>query len=133
MLPENYKDELIGASISFMQTIADIYGPEKGQELWTTIADTVDPDLKGAVFMAMLTGNYRRDRLNVRNPFVGAIQNKVALIKCIRNYDRRRLSLKEAKDISDRLDNAGSEILEVDPNIRPTFVVELRKLGMVAN
>ena len=133
MLPENYKDELIGASISFMQTIADIYGHEKGMELWTAIAETVDPDLKGAVFMAMLTGNYRRDRLNVRNPFVGAIQNKVALIKCIRNYDRRRLSLKEAKDISDRLDNAGSEILEVDPNIRPTFVVELRKLGMVAN
>ena len=83
--------------------------------------------------MAMLSGNYRRDKLNVRNPFVGAIQNKVALIKCIRNYDRRRLSLKEAKDISDQLDNAGSQILEVEPDIRPSFVVELRKLGMVVN
>ena len=133
MLPEKYREDLVGAGISFMQTVADIYGAEKGMELWNTIADTVDPDLKGEVFMAMLSGNYRRDKLNVRNPFVGSIQDKVALIRCIRNYDRRKLSLKEAKDISDRLDNAGSEILEVDPNIRPTFVVELRKLGMVAN
>jgi hypothetical protein len=133
MLPEKYKEDLVGAGISFMQTVADIYGAEKGMELWNTIADTVDPDLKGEVFMAMLSGNYRRDKLNVRNPFVGSIHDKVALIRCIRNYDRRRLSLKEAKDIADRLDNAGSEILEVDPNIRPTFVVELRKLGMVAS
>lgn len=133
MLPEKYKEDLVGAGIGFMQTIADIYGPEKGMELWNTIADTVDPDLKGEVFMAMLTGNYRRDKVNVRNPLLGSIQNKVALIKCIRNYDRRRLSLKEAKDISDNLENAGSQILEVEPDIRPTFVVELRKLGMVAS
>lgn len=133
MLPEKCHDDLVGASISFMQTVADIYGPEKGIELWTTIADTIDPELKNEVFMAMLSGNYRRDKITVRNPFVAPIQNKVALIRCIRNHDRRRLSLKEAKEISDRLGNAGAEILEVDPSIRPTFVVELRKLGLVAD
>jgi ribosomal protein L7/L12 len=83
--------------------------------------------------MAMLTGNYRRDKIHVKNPFVSKIGDKIAVIKCIRTYDRRRLGLKEAKDIADRLDMAGSEILEVDPNIRPTFAVELRKLGLVAN
>jgi ribosomal protein L7/L12 len=131
MIPEKHREDLVGASVSFMQTVTEIYGAEKGLELWAAIADTVDPDLKGEVFMAMLSGNYRQDKIRVKNPFIGAIQNKVALIKCIRNYDRRRLTLKEAKDISDRLDNGGSEVLEVDPNIRPTFSVELRKLGLV--
>lgn len=131
MISADQKEELIGSSIVFMQTVSEIYGAERGQELWTAIADTIDPDLKGEVFMAMLTGNYRQDKIHVRNPFVSVIQNKVALIKCIRNYDRRNLGLKEAKDIADRLDNGGTEILEVDPNIRPTFKVELRKLGMV--
>lgn len=132
MLSDKHKHELIGAGIGFMQTVADIYGPEKGMELWATIADTIDPDLKGEVFMAMLSGNYRRDKINVRNPVPGSVQNKVALIKCIRNYDRRRLSLKEAKDIADRLNNGGFDILETEPELRPTFVVELRKLGIVA-
>ena len=133
MLTEKHREDLVGAGIGFMQTIADIYGPEKGMELWSTIADTIDSDLKGEVFMAMLSGNYRRDKINVKNPFVSKMSDKIAVIKCIRTYDRRKLGLKEAKDIADRLDNGGSDILEVDPNIRPTFAVELRKLGLVAN
>ena len=131
MLTVDQKEELVSGSIAFMQTVAEIYGAEKGQELWTTIADTIDPDLKGEVFMAMLTGNYKQDKVHVRNPFLGPIGEKIALIKCIRNYDRRNLGLKEAKDIADRLENGGREILEVRPEIRPTFIVELRKLGMV--
>ena len=130
MIPEKDKEDLVGASVSFMQTISTIYGAEKGMELWATIADTIDPELKGEVFMALLTGNYRQDKITVKQPFAGAIQNKIALIKCIRTYDRRRLGLKEAKDISDRLESGRTEVLEVDPNIRPTFAVELRKLGI---
>ena len=133
MLSEKYQEELVNASIGLMQIVSEIYGVERGQELWTTIADTIDPELKDAVFMAMLTGNYRRNRLHVRNPFVSDVANKVAVVKCIRTYDNRRLTLKEAVEIADRLNNAGVQILQVDPEIRPTFAVELRKLGLVAN
>lgn len=130
MLPEKHREELIDSSIAFMQTVAEIYGPEKGQELWTAIADTIDPDLKGEVFMAMLTGRYRTDKVHVKNPYLNPIQNKVAVIKCIRAHDSRRLGLKEAKDIADRLDMGGKDVLEVEPHLRPAFVVELRKLGL---
>ena len=133
MIPEKYREDLVGAGISFMQTITEIYGVDKGMELWNTIADTIDPDLKGEVFIAMLSGHYRRDKIYVKNPILGSVGNKVGLIKCIRTYDRRRLGLKEAKDIADRLDNGGSEVLEVEHMIRPTFSVELRKFGLVAN
>lgn len=132
MLPEQYRQELIGAGISFMQTVAEVYGAERGMELWGTIADTIDPDLKGEVFMAMLSGKYRQDTLHVRNPYMG-LSNKVSIIKCIRTYDRRRLTLKEAKDISDQLDAGGSVVLEVEHNIRATFAVELRKQGMIVS
>ena len=131
MLSEKDRHDLVGAGISFMQTVADIYGAEKGMELWSTIADTVDPELKGAVFMAMLKGDHRQDKIAVKQAFQGPVPNKVSLIKCLREYDRRGLSLKEAKDIADRLEMGQQEILDVYPEIRPTFVVELRKHNMI--
>lgn len=131
MLSESDRHNLVGAGISFMQTVAEVYGAEKGMELWTTIADTVDPDLKSDVFMAMLRGNFRQDKINVRQAFQGPVPNKVELIRCLRNYDRRRLGLKEAKDIADKLESGQPVILEVEPELRPTFVVELRKHSMV--
>jgi hypothetical protein len=130
-MTESQKEELIGAGVAFMRTVADIYGAEKGMELWSTIADTIDADLKGEVFMALLTGKYRQDKIHIKAPFVGQLQDKIKLIKCIREYDRRNLGLKDAKDISDRLETGSHEVLEVNPDIRPTFVVELRKIGMV--
>jgi hypothetical protein len=131
MISESDRHNLVGAGIGFMQTVADIYGAEKGMELWSTIADTVDPDLKADVFMAMLRGNFRQDKIIVKPAFQGSVSSKVEFIKCIRTYDRRRLSLKEAKDIADKLELGQQVILEVDPDLRPTFSVELRKLNMV--
>ena len=123
--------QLIGTSIAFMQVVAEIYGPERGMELWGTIADTIDPDLKGEIFMTLLSGNYHQDKVRIKNPHLGPVSNKIALIKCLREYDRRRLSLKEAKDIADRLESGSTEVVEVNPELRHIFVVELRKLGMV--
>ena len=131
MLSEKDRHDLVGAGISFMQTVADIYGAEKGMELWSTIADTVDPSLKADVFMAMLKGNFRQDKIATKQAFQGPVPNKVGLIKTIRAYDRRNLGLKEAKDIADQLETGRQVILEVHPEIRPTFVVELRKHNMV--
>lgn len=131
MLPPEHKDQLISSSIAFMQAVAEAYGPEQGITLWTTIADTVDPDLRGEVFMAMLTGNFRHDKITVKTMNSAGVVNKVALIRCIRNHDRRRLSLKEAKDISDLVDAGQQQVLEVDPEYRGVFVKELRDLGLV--
>lgn len=131
MISESDRHNLVGAGISFMQIVADIYGAEKGMELWSTIADTVDPDLKADVFMAMLKGNFRQDKITVKQAFQGSVSSKVELIRCLRNYDRRRLSLKEAKDIADKLESGQQVVLEVEPELRPTFSVELRKFNMV--
>lgn len=131
MLSEEDRHNLVGAGISFMQTVADIYGSEKGMELWSTIADTVDPELKGAVFMAMLKGSFTQDKITVKQAFHGPVPDKVGLVKCIRALDRRRLDLKEAVDIANQLETGKLVILEVDPSLRPSMVVELRRHNMV--
>lgn len=131
MLSETEQQDLVWASIGLMQTVTDIYGAEQGMELWNTIADTIDPDLKSAVFVAMLTGSHDCNRITVRNPLMGPVNDKVGLIRCIRTYDCRRPGLKEAKDIADSLADAGRAVLEVEPAIKPTFRVELRKFGLV--
>ena len=132
MLTEHQRFELIDVSIKFMQTVSNIYGSDKGMELWSSIAGTIDEDLKGQVFMAMLTGDGRKDKLTVKIPHAGWICNKVSLIRCIRTHDRRKLDLLKAKNIVDRIQNGGIEILEVDPESRSTFILELRKLGLDA-
>jgi len=131
MISQSDRHTLIDASICFMRTVTDVYGAEKGMELWSSIADTIDTDLKAEVFMAMLTGDYRQDKINAKPAFSGASINKVGLIRCIRNYDKRKLGLKEAKDIADRLVSGHQEILEVNPELRPTFIIELHKHNIV--
>jgi hypothetical protein len=132
MISEDEKHDLIWSSINFMGTISKIYGPDKGMELWSSIADNIDPELKGLIFMHMLTGTHNSSKFMVRNPVTGRIEDRVGLIRCLRTYDRRRLGLKEAKDLVDNLDNGGSIFLEVDPQINPTFKAELHKFNLVA-
>ena len=65
-------EAIIGDSIAFIRSITNVYGSEKGMELWETIADTIDPVIKGKVFFAILTGThedrvtfwYQQDRLH---------------------------------------------------------------------
>lgn len=127
-MESDQRDHLIQSSVMFMQTVSEIYGAEKGMELWSTIADTIDTNLKGEVFMAMLSGQYRSDRLFMRST-PNAI-NKVAIIKCIRDYDTRHLGLKDAKDISDLLTAGHPQVLEVSPDRRHAAAAELRALGV---
>lgn len=125
------RDQLIQSSVTFMQTVSEIYGPEKGMELWTTIADTIDTNLKGEVFMAMLSGQYRSDRLFMRlSAASAATANKVAIIKCMREHDARQPGLKEAKDWADLLFAGQPQILEVASGGRAVAAAELRQLGV---
>lgn len=131
MISESNRSDLIYASITFIETISRIYGSDKGIELWSTIADTIDPDLKSQVFLQLLTGAYQSPKITVRNPILGPVDKKVEVVRCIRNYDKRRLGLKEAVDIANKLSNGGQVVLEVAPDLNKEFKEELRKLNLV--
>jgi ribosomal protein L7/L12 len=98
-------------------------------EMWEKIADFCDPDLKGEIFMTMLTGEFT-GRITVTG--IQDHANAVSCIKSIRTVDKRKLGLKEAKDMYDGIRfNKKAFNLEVDSRNRNTAVKELRLAGLI--
>ncbi len=121
--------QLVHDSISFMTSLVQHYGQDKGMEMWEKIADFCDPNLKGEIFIAMLTGEFT-GRITVTG--VQDYANAVACIKSIRTVDKRKLGLKEAKDMYDGIRfNKKAFNLEVDSRNRNTAVKELRLAGLI--
>ena len=126
MIPNEYKQDVIQSGINFMRSITEAFGNDEGMKLWDTIASTLDPDVKGQIFFAMLTGEYNNIiTITGHNP--GA--DRVRMIKTIRTVDKRNLGLKEAKDMSDHLTVGNAVKLEIDPSVRSAALMELRKAG----
>ena len=121
------KRQLVDSSLMFLRAIGNVYGSDRAMEMWHTIADTVNPDLKGWTFEAMLLG---RMESSIVITGLAMHTNKIGIIKTIRTYDRRGLGLKEAKDMLDGLVESGKEIsLEVTHHRVNMAADELRSLG----
>lgn len=123
------RSQLIHDSISFMTSLVHHYGQDKGMEVWEKIADLCDPNLKGEIFMVMLTGVFS-NRITVAGIQDGA--NAIACIKAIRSVDNRGPGLKEAKDMYDGLKFSNKKfVLEVNNTTRGKAVSELRDVGFI--
>lgn len=126
MIPEEHKQDIIQSGINFIRSITEAYGSDEGMKLWETMADTLDPSIKGHIFFAMLTGEYN-SVISIYK-FASAA-NKVSMIKALRVVDKRRLGLKEAKDMCDSLLVGNSIKVEVEPNTRNSALLQLRMAG----
>ena len=124
MIPAEFKDQVVQSGISFMRSITDAYGTEAGLQLWDTISNTLDPDVKGQIFFALLTGNSSSD---IYISSVKPNSNKIEVIKAIRTSTG--FGLKEAKDAADLLWMSTPVTLQVDPKNRMTYVQQLRTAG----
>ena len=124
MIPEEHKDAVIANGLHFMRSITEAYGADEGMRLWETIAGTLDPDVKGQIFFAMLTGTHN-NKIVLRR--VGSDTDRVARIKEIRNWSG--LGLKEAKDLSDMVELGKPMSLTVKPQEYSAAVVGLRRVG----
>lgn len=126
MIPEEHKQDIIQSGINFIRSITEAYGSDEGMKLWETMADTLDPSIKGHIFFAMLTGEYN-SVISIYK--FDSAANKVAMIKAIRTVDKRRLGLKEAKDMCDSLFVGNTIRIEVEPNTRNGSLLLLRMAG----
>lgn len=124
MIPEEHKEEIIQTGIGFMRSITQAYGTDEGMKLWDTIASTLDPDIKGTIFFALLTGEYQ-DQVTLTSYKPGA--DRVRMIKAIRIATG--LGLKEAKDLSDENMSGKAIRLKIDPKKRLYILGELRDAG----
>lgn len=134
MMPEEHKTAIISNGLHFMRSITECYGSEKGMELWEKIADTLDPEVKGQIFFAMITGTYN-DKIEIRGVGSAGQNNAVACIKAIRQYSG--LGLKEAKDVYDRLRQSAiyegasrPEFIKVKPENYHAALSSLRNAGL---
>lgn len=118
---------LISESIAYLRAITTVYGADEGMKLWDTMADTLDPAIKGKVFFALLVGSHE-DRVTLTGSVAGS--NKIACIKIIRQYTG--YSLVEAKNAYEAAGDFGEKVqLKVNPKNRRQMVDELRQNGMV--
>lgn len=129
-IPEEHKTAIISNGLHFLRSITEAYGSEKGMELWEQIATVIDPEVKGQIFFAMITGAYN-DRIEIRG--VSQNNNAVACIKEIRQWSG--LGLKEAKDVYDRLRNNNawdrkSEFIKVNHENYHSALTSLRNVGL---
>lgn len=135
MIPEDHKTAIITNGIHFMRSITEAYGAETGLELWEQIATVLDPEVKGQIFFALITGTYN-DRVHIKG-IIGAngmnITNAVSCIKEIRTWSG--LGLKEAKDMYDRVRNnaergtSSQEYIKVNHEDYHRAVAGLRNVG----
>lgn len=133
MIPEEHKSAIITNGMHFMRSITECYGAEKGMELWETIANTLDPEVKGQIFFAMITGTYN-NRVHLKG--LSTNNNGVACIKEIRTWTG--LGLKDSKDIYDRMRNhdhiangTPTEFLTVNHEDYHKAVSGLRNVGFM--
>jgi hypothetical protein len=124
---------LVNSAVHFLRCLTETYGAEAGQKLWENFNQGLDPEIRGQVFFAMITGAY-----NDRIVITGATDmghNKVPAIKSIRAATG--LGLKEAKDLIDKLYNDvhrtgfGRLVLDVTSGNRHEHIQSLRAAGLL--
>jgi hypothetical protein len=131
-IPKEHESQLLQSGMHFMRSITEAYGSEEGMRLWDTIASTLDPDIKGKIFIAMLTGEYN-DQLTIQLDMVkyrGHV-NRVEGVKAIRMATG--LGLKEAKDIHDNLALGKVEKITIDPVTRTQTIRNLDSVFILAH
>jgi hypothetical protein len=124
MIPAEYKEDIIQSGINFMRSITEAYGTDEGMKLWDGIASVLDPNIKGEIFFALLTGEYN-GVVSISGCQSGS--DRVWRIKSIRAVTG--LGLKEAKDLSDLLDSGKPIKLNINPKKRNEALSELRNAG----
>jgi ribosomal protein L7/L12 len=129
MISNEHMDAIVSDGIAFIRSITTAYGSETGMELWDTIANTLDPDVKGKIFFAMLTGSHE-DRVTLTGAVAGS--NKITCIKLIRQYTG--MGLVEAKNAYESAGDYGQKVsLKVNPKERRNMIDDLRQNGMVVS
>jgi len=127
MIPEGHKEEVINTGIEFLRSITEAYGAEEGMNLWDTISSTLDPDIKGQIFFAMLCGE-GGDVIHIRS--LRPDHQIVPIIKIVRTATG--YGLKEAKDLVDSVRNGVSIKFKIPHSSDRTRIVnELRYEGCI--
>lgn len=130
MIPEEYKDRIVQDGLIFISTISAAYGAEEGIKLWEAISEAIDPDIKGEIFMAMLSG-VLPGRIIIKgipaNYSHGV--DRISFIRTIREHTG--LGLKEAKEAMEKVWSGGEIKLVLSTDTTKGAAIRaLRSIGV---
>jgi hypothetical protein len=127
-------DILINDSIRFLESLGNYYGAERAMEVWKALGPAVGDDVKGQVFMTMLSGSGNSMRLELSRPampYSGPMHTiAVPVIKAIRTATG--IGLKEAKDLWDTTESHSVFLTCTSREHARSAKQEFLKLGMRA-
>ena len=129
-IPQDHEQEILHSGMSFMRAITEAYGSDEGMKLWDTIASTLDPDIKGKIFVALLVGEFG-DRLTLRLNQSRYMGGKVEGIKALRQATG--MGLKEAKDMHDELCMGKVQEIKIEPTLRRKIIRDLASVYIDAH
>lgn len=119
--------ELIYSAMSFIRTLTQYYGPDKGIELWNTISSTLDQEIRGRIFFTMLTGDHG-GQIVIQGRDQHA--DRVRQIKALRSTGE--IGLKEAVDLINNLDEKNIQIkVNVPTGQRQRITSDLISAGFI--
>lgn len=99
-ITDEARQKIVRASIAFLTDVSNaVDDSDLALSLFEKLSEVIDPNLKGEVLLAMLTG-YRSNRAYISTTGFN-LSNKVACIKAIRVATA--CGLKEAKDFVDSM------------------------------
>lgn len=128
-ISSEHMDAIVSDGIAFIRSITVAYGSDEGMKLWDTIADTLDPDIKGKIFFSLLTGSHE-DRVILSGAVAGS--NKINCIKIIRQFTGMGLS--ESKNAYENAGDFGQKVvIKVNPKHRRECIDDLRQNGMIVS
>lgn len=127
-LDEVSKAQVIDTCMLMLRTMTEVFGLEKGEEIYNTIADACGTEVKCAVMFAMLTGHHGGVTLHDAQN----VTQYVELIKTVRTHTG--FGLKEAKDACDIARSGKPVKFTVDAKSRHTFIQDLLRIrGVIAS
>ena len=129
VLNETDLGTVVDGCLSFLQTLAEVYGSERAQDAWVRIGESLGHDVRDAVFLAMLSGESGSTRVTFRITSQ-SLSNRVSAIRAIR--DAATLSLKEAKDLTDDAMARDTVVTCKSRQAAKGLRQDLRNLGMEA-
>lgn len=126
--PENNDFQLLVSNgVSFLQSMAEVYGSEQAQAAWQAMGPAIGDEVKNAVFMYMLSYPDGGRQVRFQHTPISEASFIVAIIKAIRNASG--LGLKEAKDLSDLAKTGIATVTTVRPEAAKALRKDLRDFG----
>lgn len=122
---EDTLSEVVADGVVFLTSLTRHYGADKAMAVWEAMNESLGNEVKGKVFVKMLTGESLSDVTFAAGPESGT--NAVAIIKCIREYTG--YTLKEAKDTWEESKSRSVTVKISNVHSRKTFIYNLKSLG----